>query len=69
MEDVLSKVTSGPFFETDTVSIGFEGIEGDDFVDAIFAQSRTTISRKVSLQDVLDRVESGPFAVKGVQPL
>ena len=62
LEDVLSKVTSGPFYETKDVLMGFEDVGSDDFVDAIFAQSRATVSRKLSLQNVWERVESGPFA-------
>ena len=42
--DVLSKVTSGPFCEPKDVLMNCEDVEEDDFVDAIFAQSRTNIS-------------------------
>ena len=64
VEDILSRVTSGPLCETDLVSIDPESVEGDDFVDAIFAQSRATVSRKLSLQNVWERIESGPFAAE-----
>ncbi len=68
LDDVLSRVTSGPFFEA---TEGVEESLEDDFVEAVFAQARHSFQSKVSLNDILTRVESGPFAKyesEGVSP-
>ena len=59
LDDVLSRVTSGPFFERE---VGEDGVSEDDFVEALFTQVRNSSQTKVSLDDILTRVESGPFA-------
>ena len=59
LDDILSRVKSGPFVETEQ---GVEDSYEDDFVEAIFARARDSVQTKVSLNDVLTKVESGPFA-------
>lgn len=59
LDDVLSRVTSGPFCETQEEK---DGVSEDDFVEALFTQVRNSRQNKVSLDDILTRVESGPFA-------
>ena len=59
LDDVLSRVTQGPFCEAQE---GLEEPSEDDFVEALFTQVRNARQTKVSLDDILTRVESGPFA-------
>jgi len=74
LDDVLSRVNTGPLSENVSVSDG-EAVQvsEDDFVEAIFAQSRSSTDLSVSLEDVLSRVVSGPLSttviesVEGVQ--
>lgn len=64
LDNVLSRVTSGPFCETQEREDGdFE----DDFVPALFTQARQSVQSKVSLDDILTRVESGPFVQAQVE--
>ena len=68
LDDVLLRVNTGPLSENVSVSDG--GVvqaSGDDFVEAIFAQSRSSIDLSVSLEDVLSRVGSGPLSTTAVE--
>ncbi len=82
IELILSRVSEGPFAEgVDGVSLDDEdfgelergdgvGNVEDDFVSALFGEARKgkSTSSSVSLEDVLARIESGPFgpSVEGV---
>ena len=76
LDDVLARVTTGPLFEnisasdsdvpdvTDEIEMmdTIKDEMGDDFVQAIFAQSRSREELSVSLDDVLSRVNTGPLS-------
>lgn len=68
LDDVLLRVNTGPLSENVSVSDG-EVVQdlGDDFVEAIFAQSRSSTDLSVSLEDVLSRVGSGPLSTTVVE--